>query len=129
MTDIRDVEAAERIGRGRARLFIAQGLLFMIWQTMFFAGYGDGPLRLVDKVYLGAWLVWAVMLLVLLATGGGYFRSSKVRELLDDELTRRHRSSAYIAGFWTAMMAAIAVYVMSMFFAVTAREAVHLILS
>jgi len=129
MTEASDVERAERIGRSRARLFAFQGLLFMIWQTTFFTAPAHATLRTVDTVKISAWLVWAVLLLVLLATGGGLLRGKAVRALLDDELTRRNRTHAYIAGFWAAVLSAIAVYFIGMFEVVTGREAIHLILS
>ena len=130
MTDIENVEKAERIGRSRARLFVFQGLLFLIWQTIFFStAMPDGPVRAVDSVRIWTWLLWTIVLLALLATGGGLMRSSKVRALLDDELTRRNRARAYVTGFWLAMGSAIAVYLISLFEPVSGREAVHLIVS
>jgi hypothetical protein len=129
MTATSDVEKAERLGRRRARMFFFQGLIFMIWQTTFYTSPAASPLRTVDAVKISAWLVWAVILLVLLATGGFPFRGRAMRALLDDELTKRNRTRAYVLGFWMAMFAALAVYVIGMFEIVTGREAVHIILS
>ena len=130
MTDTHDVEKAERIGRSRARLFVFQGLLFLIWQTTFFStAMPDGPVRAVDSVRIWTWLLWAIVLLALLATGGGLMRGKAVRALLDDELTRRNRVRAYVTGFWLAMGSAIAVYLISLFEPVSGREAIHLIVS
>ena len=129
MTDASDVEKAERLGRRRARMFVFQGLIFLIWQVNFYTAPAHDSLRTVDKVKISAWLVWAVVLLVLLATGGGLLRDRKLRGLLDDELTRRNRVRAYVTGFWMAMLAAMAVYFIGMFEIVTGREAVHIILS
>lgn len=129
MTEAADVEKAERLGRRRARLFVFQGLIFLIWQTSFFTSPVGEPLRTVDHVKISAWLVWAVVLLVLLATGGGLFRSRAVRALLDDELTRRHRIRAYVTGFWMAVASGLALYVIGMFEDITAREVIHTILS
>jgi hypothetical protein len=129
MTHLSDVERADRIGRKRARLFAFQGLLFLIWQTTFYTSPAAGPLRTVDSIKISAWLVWAMLLLVLLATGGGFLRGKEVRALLDDELTRRNRTHAYVAGFWAAVLSALAVYCIGMFEVVTGREAIHLILS
>jgi hypothetical protein len=50
-----------------------------------------------------------------------------VRHLLNDELTRQHRSRSHAAGFWAAAVAAVALYVPAD--AVSGREAVHIILS
>jgi hypothetical protein len=129
MTEASDVEKAERLGRRRARLFVFQGLIFLVWQTTFFTSPIGAPLRTVDHVKISAWLVWAIALLVLLATGGGLLRSRAVRALMDDELTRRHRIRAYVVGFWMAVASALALYVIGMFEDITAREVIHTILS
>ena len=129
MTEASDVEKAEKLGRRRARMFVFQGLIFLIWQTTFFTTPIGAPLRTVDHVKISAWLVWAVALLVLLATGGGLLRSPQVRALLDDELTRRHRIRAYVTGFWLAVASGLALYVIGMFEDITAREVIHTILS
>ena len=128
MTDIRDIEKAERIGRMRARLFAAQAILFASWQGLYF-GVMDDRMRLVDSVKIWTWLVWVVALLLLLATGGGFLRSRNVRALLNDELTRANRAQAYVAGFWAAMIAAVGFFVIDLFDPVRAREAIHAIVS
>jgi hypothetical protein len=129
VTDIRDVEKAERIGRSRARLFALQALLFISWQGLFFAGETEDRMRLVDEVRISAWFIWVIVLLLLLATGGGLMRSRSVRALLNDELTRANRARAYAAGFWAAMVSAIGLTIVDMLDRVHTREAIHLILS
>lgn len=129
MTDLHDIEKAERIGRSRARLFAAQALLFISWQGFYFGAGMDEQMRLVDTVKIWTWLVWVVALLMLLATGGGFLRSRNVRALLNDELTKANRAQAYVAGFWAAMIAAIGFFVIDLFDPVRAREAIHAIVS
>lgn len=129
MTDIRDVERADRLGRRRARIFAVQAVLFLTWQGTFFLGYTAEPLRTVDQVRVSAWFVWVVALLLMLGTGGFLLRGRGVRALLNDELTRANRAMACVAGFWAAMAAGILLYVVDMFDPVTTREALHLILS
>jgi hypothetical protein len=129
MTQASDVEKAERLSRRRARIFVFQGLVFLIWQVNFYTAPAHDALRTVDKVKISAWLVWAIVLLFLLATGGFLIRGKGLRALLDDELTRRNRTRAYVTGFWMAMLASLAVYFIGMFEVVTSREAVHIILS
>jgi hypothetical protein len=124
-----DVEKADRIGRSRARLFAAQGVLFVAWQGLFFLNGPDAPARLVDGVRIWAWLLWVAALLALLATGGGLLRARGVRRLLNDELTRRNRLHAYAAGFWAACAGAILLFVVNLYEPVGGREAIHIPLS
>ena len=132
MTDIEDVERAERIGGRRARIFAVQAILFLGWQALFFSGRTDAPMRTVEAVKLSAWFVWVLALLLMLATGGGLLgllRGRNLRGLLNDELTRRNRTIAYVMGFWTAVGTCIGLYVVEMFEPVSGREAVHIVLS
>jgi len=64
-----------------------------------------------------------------LATKGFWLEPKEVRNLIDDENTRANRNEAMRWGFLFGMGAAIAVYVLTMFEAVTGREAVHIVLS
>lgn len=123
-----DQELAERLTRRRARVLPLMAIIFISGQSVYFSDVAE-PMRAVDATRISAWLVWALALLLLLATGGGLFRSSKVRALLNDEGTRAHRLRAIAFGFWAAMLACVAVYVSSAFKPVTAREAVHLVLT
>ena len=123
-----DQEIAERLTRRRARLIPILAVLFVAGQATYFGGPA-APLRTVDTVRISAWLVWALALLFLLATGGGYFRSKAVRALLNDETTREHRGRALAAGFWAAMLACVVMYVLSAYEPVSAREAIHLVLT
>jgi hypothetical protein len=128
MTEASDVEQAHAIGRKRARLFAFQAILFISWQALFFSGPAEDPLRTVSAVKISAWFVWALVLLLVLATGGG-FRHRRLRGLLNDELTRQHRTRGYVTGFWVAAAACIALYLVGMFEPVGGREAIHIILS
>jgi hypothetical protein len=129
VTETENVEKAERLSRRRARIFAAQAVIFISWQGLFFSRPVEAPMRAVDSVRISAWFVWVLVLLMLLATGGSLLRGRKVRALLNDELTRRNRTQAYVAGFWAAAISAIGLYLIDLFDAVTAREAIHYILS
>ena len=129
MTDIRDIEKAEKLGRSRARMFALQGVLFAGWQGFYFGSAMGDQVRSVDSVKISAWLVWVLVLLALLATGGGLMRSRSVRALLNDELTRANRAAAYVAGFWGAMVAGVLCYIVNLFEPVQTRQAIHAIVS
>ena len=129
MSEASDVERAYGVGRRRARLFAVQAILFIGWQALYFSGPAEDPMRTVSAVKLSAWFVWALVLLFLLATGGGFLRYRKLRGLLNDELTRQHRTRAYVTGFWVSATACILLYFVGMFEPVSGREAIHIILS
>ncbi|HEY0411922.1 MAG TPA: hypothetical protein VGD66_02125 [Allosphingosinicella sp.] len=129
MVDAADVEKAERLGRSRARIFAVQAVLFLGWQALYFQGQAHDRVRAVTQVKISAWLVTAILLLFLLASGGMLIRGRKVRGLLNDELTRSHRARAYAYGFWAAMGSAIGLYAVDMFEPLSARDAIHIIVS
>ena len=74
-------------------------------------------------------VVWCGSLLMLLATGGGAFRSRDVREILDDELARDQRAQAYRNAFWAVMLIALIVYVAAQFTTIDARFLAHAMVS
>ena len=84
---------------------------------------------MIDHLRIGAWLLLTVILLGGLATDGAWFRSEKVREMLNDESTREHRRTAYAYGFWAAAVAAMGLYVVDLFETISGRQAVHVILT
>jgi hypothetical protein len=129
MSDTSDVERADRLGRTRARVFAVQGVLFLAWQTMYLTDRAGHSTANVPTFKISAWLVWVVLLLFLLATGGMLLRGRDVRHLLNDELTRMNRARAVAVGFWAAALAGIALYIVAMFEPVAGREAIHVILS
>jgi hypothetical protein len=132
MTEASDVERAERIGRRRAWLFAFQGVMFIAWQGLFFSGLAAETSHSIDRVKVSTWLVWTVLLLILLATGGRLISnrlSPQIRALLEDELTRSHRTKAYVFGFWAAVLSAVGLEIFAMFQPVREVEAVHIILS
>jgi hypothetical protein len=129
MTSASDVEKAERVGRARAWLFALQGALFIGWQGLFFLGRSEAGADTADEFSLVLWLAWVVLLLVLLATGGGLLRGSRVRRLLNDELTRLNRLHACAAGFWAAAGASILLFIVNLVQPLSGREAIHIVVS
>jgi hypothetical protein len=121
-------EKAERLNRRRARALPALGVIFLAQQASFLSTPAEA-VRPVDHLKVGAWLVLSIVLLAGLATGGGWFRSRAVRELLNDESTRVHRRVGYVYGFWAAMGTALGLYVVNMFEPVSGRDAVHIIVT
>ena len=122
-----DFEIAERLSRRRARMLPVLGIYFLAGQFFFFRqAAASEPIA---HFKISAWLVWAIVLLLALAFAGGQFRGARIRALVEDEVTRANRLRGYAAGFWGGALAAIALYILTMFEPVTGREAIHLILT
>jgi cytochrome b561 len=123
-------EIAERAQRRRNRMLWVP-ILFFIWQGAYFSGFAKAhtPVRAVELVSLGSHLFLGVVLLVLLATGGGWRYSKAVRAVLDDEATRAHRAQAYAWGFWALALCILALYAASPFVRLELGEVAHILLS
>lgn len=129
MSEISNVELAERLSRRRARMLPVLAVLYIGQQASFFAGEVLDSMRSADHVKISAWLVLSLVLLVVLSTGGFWFRSVQIRSLVNDESTKANRADAMTKGFIFAMLGGIALYFFNQFEPVTAREAIHVILS
>ena len=126
------VQAAERLGRRRARVLPVLAILFLTQQASFFASETErtsAVIRSVDHVKFGAWMALSLVLLAALYTGGFWFHRREVRKLMNDEITREHRAKALSLGFLVAMLAAIALYVVDMAEPVGTRVAIHVIVT
>jgi hypothetical protein len=129
MTLSSHADTAERLSRRRARMLPALASLLIIQQAAYFAGQSGRIDRWVDWVGLGTWALLSVVILMAIVTGGFWLRSAPVRALLDDEGTRAARADAAKLGFMLAILAAIGLHVLSAFEAVSAREALQLVIS
>jgi fucose 4-O-acetylase-like acetyltransferase len=124
-----NAETAERLNRRRARMLPVLALFVVIQQAAFFTS-GD-RLRTVDLVRNSGWLMLVAVILAGLLTGGFWFRSREVRQLMNDEVTQANRASALAWGFTMAIVAALALFAMESFApgSATTREAIHIIAS
>jgi protein-S-isoprenylcysteine O-methyltransferase Ste14 len=127
MADSNDIALADQLTRRRARGATVLALMFMGSMAQSFS-FGEAPNR-AQTLHLAAWIVWAAMLVLLLALGGGYFRSRTVRGLMNDETTRVNRREAMAAGFWAAVFAGFGLYALNLFVPLTAGEAIRLSLT
>jgi len=128
MTTRTIAEQADYLSRRRARMLPVLAILYLSQQASFFASAEPAD-RPVDHVKVGAWVVLSLVLLAALATKGFWFHRREVREMIDDETTRAHRGEALGWGFIMAILGAIALYFVSMFEPLGAREAIHVIVS
>ena len=127
MTDPTVIQTADRLGRKRARMMPVLAVLFLSQQTSFFAN-PPGE-RLVDHVRIGAWVLMTAVILLTLHTGGFMFRSRAVRDVLEDEQSRANRASGMHWGFMAMVIASMTIYAILGAAPLTAREAIHLIVS
>ncbi|MDB5433437.1 MAG: hypothetical protein JWP35_4553 [Caulobacter sp.] len=129
--EAKDIAGAEKGAHRRTRALMFSAALFLIWQGVFYKwGVPDSaPLNGPDRLKVAAWAVWALMLLVVLATGGGLLQSAKVRALMNDEVARHNRHSGLHYGFWGAMLAAFALYGLSFFTVLSVHQTIHALLT
>ncbi|MES2300768.1 MAG: hypothetical protein V4521_01600 [Pseudomonadota bacterium] len=97
-------EAADRLSQRRVRVLQAVMIVFAVQ-----AGRPqvDMPVRTVEFVGHFAWLALALVLFLILRTGGFWLRDPAVRALANDEVTRANRAGAMEWGFTAAMVTAI----------------------
>ena len=122
-----EMALAEKLTKRRARMSIILGIFFLM--TMATSLGVDVPANRPETVKLAAWIVWAAALLFLLATGGGLLRGKSVRGLMNDDSTVDNRQRAMVGGFWATVLAAFALYAISLYETVSGREAIRLLLS
>ena len=125
---ISDIETADRLSRSRARLLLVLAVIFLSQQASYFADAWEGD-RTVGHIKIAAWLIFSILLLLVLTTGGFWFKPKAVRALMDDEVTRANRADALKLGFIATMLAGIALYCVSLFEPIGGREAVHLLMT
>ncbi|HEY0012311.1 MAG TPA: hypothetical protein VGB79_05605 [Allosphingosinicella sp.] len=122
-----DIETADRLSRRRARMLPVLAIIFLTQQATYFVSRVEDGTRSVDHVKIAAWLVLTIVMLLMLTTGGFWFKSRNVRALMDDEVTVANRTAGMRIGFLAAMLGAIALYFVTFFEPVSGREAIHMI--
>lgn len=122
-------ERAEFLSKRRARMLPALAVIFLSQQVTFFSQLAEPGPHSAEKVKIAAWLVLSAVLLAALATKGFWLQPKEVRDLIDDENTRANRNEAMRWGFLFSMATAIGIYFLSLIEPLTARDAVHIILS
>ena len=126
MDDLHDIEEADRMGRSRSRIFFIMAMVFFLGQTAYFS---SPSARREAVPRIGAWLVLVVLMLLLIATGGFLLKPRRLRQLMNDEASRLNRLASQALGFWATIVAAIAVYIESMFDPMTVNEAIHIVVT
>ena len=122
------VEFADHISRRRVIGTAAATLAFLLVQMVarpVFRGdaYADSGLR----AYM--WPLNTALLLLLLLPIGGYIWGRRVRDLVNDEVSRNNSRTATAGAFWLAMITSLFVYVVPWGRALSAREALYLVVT
>lgn len=80
-------------------------------------GIATNGVRLVDALSVAASMAWALALIGNLSTGGRYVRNASpaVREILEDELTKSNRSTAFRVGFVAMFLGTCGLFAFSLF--------------
>lgn len=124
-----DIETADRLTRRRARMLPVLAIIFLTQQASYFVGHFEDGTRTVDHVKIGAWLILSIVMLLVLTTGGFWFKPAQVRALMDDDVTRANRTEAFRIGFLVTMITGIALFFVTLFEPVTGREAIHILMT
>jgi hypothetical protein len=122
------VEIADQVSRRRAIGVAVVAIVFLgtqfITRPFFVSGANTVPTTRIDM-----WAINAIILLLLLATGGGLLNKRKIQELVNDEVSRSNYKRAVVAGYWVGMVSAMSIYLVPALGVGTAREAVHFIVT
>ena len=123
------VEIADRNSRNRAIIVAAAVIVFVAGQLL-----GRGPFDGgIDKgLHMSRSIVWSVnviLLLAFLATGGGILTRREIRELVNDEVSRLNYRTSVVAGFWVAMVSALAIYLIPALQGFTAQQTTYVVVT
>ena len=129
MTERSTAERADYLSRRRARMLPVLAILYLMQQTTYFRSTANPHPRSVDHVWIGAWMVLSLVILAALVTKGFWLQPQAVRDLIDDESSRANRLEGLRIGFIFAILTAVLLYFVDQFWPMTAREAIHIILS
>lgn len=119
------VEKAERASGLRAALMAAGALILAINAWLL---WGSAE-ALRPGFSSGLWVAMVALWAAVLATGGGLALGSRMRALLNDELSLRNRARAVAAGFYAMLAAALGLYVVAWYVEVASGDALRLVVA
>lgn len=125
MSSIDSVTFADRLSRKRPIGTAVATLAFLVIQVVVHPGFGTTGAA--GRGF--AWVANALVLLLLLTPMAGFVWGQRVRALVNDEIARLHARSGMAAGFWAAMIVALALFALPVSATLTAREALYLVVT
>ena len=128
MSTRNDVEFADHISRRRYLGTIGAALAFFGVQVVARPVLGVEGFQL-EGFRRYFWAVNALALLLLTLPVGGWIFGPRIRRLVNDEVSRGHGRTATAAGFWVAVLIAIAIVLTPLGRKLSGMEASYLIVS
>lgn len=120
------VEFADFVSRRRAKGTAVAALAFLIIQGVVHPALrSDGYAQSGPRAYM--WAINAALLLALILPVGGLIWGRRVRELVNDDVSRANARTAAAVAFWVAMAIAFALFVLPSSRTMTAHQAIYLI--
>ena len=117
------VEKAERASSLRASLMAVGAVILAISAWL---QWGSAE-SLRPGLPSGLWVLLIAAWTVVLATGGGLALGSRMRALINDELSLRNRARAVAAGFYVMLAAALGLYASAWYVEVAGGDAARAI--
>ena len=122
------VEFADVLSRRRAigtaaAVLVFLGIQFVARPVFRGSGYDVGE----PRAFL--WALNAALLLMLILPVGGFIFGRRIRQLVNDEVSRANARIAASAAFWVAMIIALGTYALPVSRELSAREAIYLIVT
>lgn len=124
-------DEVEKYSRRRRRLLVAMALAFIVWQATgfgIFDDFADGDRRFVRVVSVIAPIIWAGILIWLVAGKAMRGASASTQTALNDELVRANRAQAFAIGYWAMLAVSGIVFAVALFVDFPAHEAVQIVL-
>jgi len=129
MSERTPVEIADVYSRKRPIIFGVATVLFLVIQIATRPFFTTGPETASYLTRQVMWSVNVIFLLLCLGTGGGILSRSDIRALVNDEVSRSNYRTSAIAGFWVAMVTALALFFLPDAQTFTARQVVYVIVT
>ncbi len=109
-----EVEKAEEIGQLRIVMLAMMAVALALAMVMALRTAGASESQRAFGVPVYGWQLLVVAgAALLIATGGGIFQPRRMRDLLDDEVTRANRRRGMAVGFWAMLVIATIGYALS----------------
>lgn len=119
-----DIQKAERISRQRAIIFY---LLATVLVFSAILAVSDGPGSGASRIL--PWLFMIFLTALNLTPVAGCLRRGNVHKLVNDDTTQDHRRTSFAAGFWAAIISAMAMTVVGSVIPIAAAISLRIVIT